>query len=633
MSAIPLHTADKNVETIKKAEGASHVSGIRWAIVVGVNDYDDERIHDLEFSASDARMVAAALEQSGLYERVYLFADGTADAEPTLKNVLGKIKAVASSAGPDDMILFYFSGHGFPDEKEGHNYLAVKDTDPELLPKFGIGLHEIYRYFDESDARAKVILLDACHSGARKDKGYDTRLSGDFLFNGEGSVTIASSQFDQSSYDWGQKRAGAFTWYLTSGLQGEADAPPYGNGDGLITSHELEQYVTKQVHFWATDHNLNQTPRGRRNMTGDVVLGVAESATQLSVHNVMELCEKYAYEKMVSWAADGIEYSAQNRNDDIEICLHDLHLFSDSPKAAEIEQLFIDGITTACAGKKDSEWYDCHDMTYVELSYRAETIYNESFNDTSGLASAKSCPAGMVYIPPGSFIMGCSSGDEQCEDDEKPAKKVTISRGYCMDIYEVTNRDYAAFLNANGNVCMGNGCVDSEDDWLRLEGSGRSWKVKSGWDNHPMTMVSWYGAKAYCKSLGKKLPSEAQWEFAARAATTTPYYWGSEMNDAYAWHNGNADGRTHPVGQKRANNYGLYDMAGNVWEWVEDCYDSKWYSTMPSRDPVNTCTGSGSRVVRGGSLAISARFTRVSIRDRYLPTITHLIGGFRCSQD
>ena len=542
------HATVKDVTAIRKAEGAGHVSGKRWAIVMGVNNYDDARVRDLEFAANDARLMAAALEQSGLYDGVYLFADGEPNAEPTFDNVLMKLSVVTKNAGPNDMILFFFSGHGFPDDQEGHNYLVAKNTNVDLLLKTGIGLQEIYRFLNDSKARSKVVLLDACHSGPRKDKAGDIALSGQYLYNGVGSVAIASSQYEQSSWEWPEKGTGAFTWFLVQGMGGEADVAPFGNGDGLVTSHELNLYVTEAVQSWANQNNRVQTPRADINMTGDVVLGVTG-----------------------------------------------------------------------------------HGQPTVILSQ---------------VSTGGSCPAGMVYIPPGSFTMGCSTGDEQCDDNEKPAKQVTISRGYCMDIYEVINRNYAAFLNANGSICNGTECVSVNDQYFRLKQNGMSWQVENGWEKHPVNGVTWYGAKAYCKSIKKRLPTEAQWEYAARGGTTTPYYWGGIMkagqanfcdvkcsydyknrmfNDGYE--------TTSPVGIYSENNYGLYDMLGNVWEWVEDCYDGKWSSTMPAIDPVNICSGSKFRVVRGGAYYNASKFLRVSSRFGYFPSNGIEFPGFRCAAD
>ena len=555
--------ADKNVEAIKKAEGKSHVSGKRWAVVVGVNNYDDERINDLAFAASDARLMAATLEQSGLFERVYLFADGQSGAEPTLKNVLGKIKTVAQGAGADDMILFYFSGHGFPDEKEGLNYLAVKDTDPDLLQKFGIGLNEVYRFFNDSRARSKVVLLDACHSGARKDKGNDLYLTGNYLYNGKGSVTISSSQFEQSSWEWPEKGNGVFTYFLSQGMTGLADAAPYGNGDGVVVSYELEQYVTDAVQNWGMDHNRSQTPRGKRNMTGDVVLGLAGGAVAQPPPTENMRAEKRCVGNDLYWYGD-----RGSRGDRIGACTAN---------------------STCSAG---------------------QCICNSGYEARDGqCVTAITQKSGMVHIPAGSFMMGCSSGDSECDDDEKPAKKVTLTKGFYMDATEVTQGEYE-----------------------RVMGKNPSYFQSCGADC-PVEQVSWNDAKAYCEKVGKRLPTEAEWEYAARGGSSTAYYWGKSIDGAYAWYSDNSGSKTHAVGQKKANGFGLYDMAGNVWEWVADCYDSDWYSKMPATNPVNTCTGSGNRVLRGGSWNYYAWSTRVSYRLRNLPDYRYDYVGFRCAQD
>ena len=556
LSSLTIHAQDRDVEAIKKAEGASHVSGIRWAIVVGVNHYEDQRIRDLDFSASDAKMVAETLEQSGLYERVYLYADGIEDAEPTLKNVLGKIKAVADSAGPDDMILFYFSGHGFPDEDEGHNYLAVKDTDPELLLKFGIGLQEVYEFLNESKARAKVILLDACHSGARKDKAGDVLMQGDYTYNGEGSVTLASSKFEQSSYEWNEKQAGVFTWFLAQGIIGEADKAPYGNGDGYVTSHELNQYTMQQVTSWAADNGVAQAPRKKENMTGDVVLGITGGRITPPPPAENMRAEKRCVGNELYWYGD-----RDSRGDLIGTCQAN---------------------STCSAG---------------------QCVCNSGFVAQNGQCVEKqlTCPSDMVLIPAGEFTMGCSSGDSQCEDNVKPSKKVYVD-AFCMDNYEYPNQQ----------------------------------------GQRPTYKVSWYDAKNMCEEQGKRLPTEAEWEKAARGGLEgNKYPWGNTW-DSNACNHGDipGDGFNHkssPAGSFPPNGYGLYDMAGNVNEWVEDCYDKHWYSKMPDKNPLNTSTGCDQRVVRGGSWNYGASSLRVANRWFLNPSDSHdsVISsyGFRCAQD
>ena len=230
---------------------------------------------------------------------------------------------------------------------------------------------------------------------------------------------------------------------------------------------------------------------------------------------------------------------------------------------------------------------------------------------------------GMVHIPAGSFTMGCSAGDSECGDNEKPAKQVTLTKGFNMDTTEVTQGEYE-----------------------RVMGKNPSYFKDCGADC-PVEQVSWNDAKAYCEKVGKRLPTEAEWEYAARGGSSTAYYWGNSIDGSYAWYGDNSNvsysipsscdwcnGRgTHPVGNKKANAFGLYDMMGNVWEWVADCYDGDWYSKMSTTDPVNKCSGYGDRVIRGGSWNRSARNTRVSLRNWFNSGIKDGNIGFRCAQD
>ncbi|MDP8254818.1 MAG: formylglycine-generating enzyme family protein, partial [Candidatus Alcyoniella australis] len=180
-------------------------------------------------------------------------------------------------------------------------------------------------------------------------------------------------------------------------------------------------------------------------------------------------------------------------------------------------------------------------------------------------------PAVMVLIPGGTFQMGCSPGDSECDGDEKPRHQVTVSTFY-MDVYEVTQADYQRAMGNNPSKF-------------------------SGCSNCPVEKVSWNDAKTYCERVGKRLPTEAEWECAARGGTTGVRY-GSV--DSVGWYFDNSDFKTHPVGQKQANAYGLYDMLGNAWEWTADWYGEKYYSSSPSRDPKGPSSGSY-RVLRGGA--------------------------------
>jgi formylglycine-generating enzyme required for sulfatase activity len=141
--------------------------------------------------------------------------------------------------------------------------------------------------------------------------------------------------------------------------------------------------------------------------------------------------------------------------------------------------------------------------------------------------------------------------------------------------------------------------------------------------------VTWNQAKAYCEAVGGRLPTEAEWEYAARAGNDASRY--GNLN-AIAWYNGNSKGKTHEVGLKQANKWKLYDMLGNVWEWVEDWYDGKYYEKSPSSDPTGPSSGQY-RMVRGGSWVVVPRDLRSSFRDRYEPDGRIGIIGFRCARE
>lgn len=215
-----------------------------------------------------------------------------------------------------------------------------------------------------------------------------------------------------------------------------------------------------------------------------------------------------------------------------------------------------------------------------------------------------------VWIPPGSFMMGCSPGDTECGADEKPAHQVTITKGFWMGQTEVTVAAYRKFVGSTGAQ------MPTAPDF------------NAGWNNQdmPIVNVSWNDATAFCRWAGGRLPTEAEWEYAAQAGSTASRY--GDI-DSIAWYSANGGGGTHNVGEKRANGFGLYDMLGNVWEWVNDWYDQNYYQNGPSQDPSGPSSGT-LRVLRGGSWNFGPRSVRVSYRLRDVPGLRYNGLGFRC---
>ncbi len=249
-------------------------------------------------------------------------------------------------------------------------------------------------------------------------------------------------------------------------------------------------------------------------------------------------------------------------------------------------------------------------------------------------------PDGMVLIPAGEFRMG--SNDQAEGSDEQPVHSVYVDAFY-MDKYEVTNAQYAAFLTAKGKHAeAGHTWLDIGDGDERIERVGGVYRATAGYENHPVVEVSWYGAMAYAASVGKRLPTEAEWERAARGGLNSQKYpWGNTIDASQANYGGNV-GVTTVVGRYPANGYGLYDMVGNVWEWCLDEYDSDFYARSPRANPFsggtitevisNFTNVTTSRVLRGGAWPNLAQSVRVAYRHGDSPTYSLNPNGFRCAR-
>jgi formylglycine-generating enzyme required for sulfatase activity len=218
-----------------------------------------------------------------------------------------------------------------------------------------------------------------------------------------------------------------------------------------------------------------------------------------------------------------------------------------------------------------------------------------------------------VWIPPGSFAMGCSPGDKECASDEKPPHQVTITRGFWLGQTEVTVGAYKRFAAANGRHMP----YDT--------------KFNISWanDSMPVVNLNWNDAHDYCAWAGGRLPTEAEWEYAARAGGTGVRY---GPIDEVAWYSYNSGKEIHETAQKRPNAMNLYDTLGNAWEWVNDWYDQNYYQNSPSQDPAGPASGEF-RVQRGGSWLYGSWLARVSLRSRLHPGYRYVDLGVRCGGD
>jgi len=232
--------------------------------------------------------------------------------------------------------------------------------------------------------------------------------------------------------------------------------------------------------------------------------------------------------------------------------------------------------------------------------------------------------ADMVLIPAGEFTMGEDSAE--AKDDEKPPHNVYLSDFY-IDRYEVTNRQYRKFIQATGHRVP-----YVEKQWAEpYNWHGSSYPEGKG--DYPVVLISWDDAMAYARWAGKRLPSEAEWEKAARSGLVGKKYpWGDTIGfNRASYDKGLIRRRTlTPVGNYSPNSFGLYDVAGNVWEWCLDWYDEEYYRVSPGRNPDGAEKGLY-RVLRGGSWINTEKYLRCSHRGKNVPDYRSYTLGFRCA--
>jgi sulfatase modifying factor 1 len=280
---------------------------------------------------------------------------------------------------------------------------------------------------------------------------------------------------------------------------------------------------------------------------------------------------------------------------------------------------------------------------------------------------------GQVTIPGGTFQMGDPYDEAYPDDGENPVHDVSLDP-FRIDATAVTNAQFATFVKATGHVTeaesfgvsavfhLGVACepgdvlhrLDASPWWLAVRGA--DWRHPEGRhssiaarSNHPVVHVSWHDALAYCAWSGKRLPTEAEWEYAARGGLVAKRYpWGDELAPAGRWrcniwqgtfpHRNTLDDgwlTTAPVKAYRPNGYGLWNVAGNVWEWCSDWFSADYYASSPSDAPQGPTSGS-SRVMRGGSFLCHDSYCnryRVAARSSNTPESTSANLGFRCAGD
>lgn len=237
--------------------------------------------------------------------------------------------------------------------------------------------------------------------------------------------------------------------------------------------------------------------------------------------------------------------------------------------------------------------------------------------NSSNQARANMVPEGMVAIKKGCFMMGTEqvhdylsfdqNTRERPNDRERPVHKVCLDAFY-LDIHELSQANWEKMNLPNNSVYKN--------------------------PNIAVNQIKWKDANSYCKKSKKRLPTEAEWEYAARAGTSKEYSWGDKIDRSYVWFGGNSGHTHHPIGTRKPNSWGLYDMLGGVWEWVNDWYGEFYYKISPINNPKGPKNILSWHVIRGGSWIDDKQFVRTTIRYPGLADNTEDFWvGFRCASD
>ena len=602
--------------------------GKKWALLIGIDTYDSKKISPLRYCVADVNAFKAALTEPAIGgfdpSHVFLMTDKNAgESRPTDTNVLFRLEQLAELVRPEDTFVFYFSGHGMT--REGNSLLLSVNADARslsTLAKSAIPLADVRRFLSSIKAHQTLFILDACWNEPVSGKGdKDNLLTEAFArgikFRREPSsttglppvtATLYACSVGERAYEWEEKGHSVFSYHLLEGLKGKA-----ADLNGEVTINSLTTYTQEHVNQWTRlNEGKRQNPWLVREGGGKLVLAqVSEISTTASLTVTSDPSGATVY------------------IDRLRIGRTPLHGYQ---------------IDTGIRGEKQVEVgleREGYKSRVAKLTLKnGQKMPWDVRLEKAPTPPCGTAPEGIALIPAGEFQMGRKDG----RSDEKPVHTVYIDAFY-MDVYEVTNAQYKKFVDATPQWRKDRIPSSYHDgDYLR-HWSGNSYP--SGRGNHPVAYVSWYGAMAYAAWAGKRLPTEAEWEKAARGGLVGQKYpWGDSIDSSKANYGRPWRGQTiptTPVGSYAPNGYGLYDMAGNVWEWCLDAYDGDFYKNSPRRNPIagadnvthitnNFTSIKNNRVLRGGSWTYLPLYLRVATRLRSDPSYSYVNYGFRCAR-
>lgn len=582
----------------------------RWAVIIGIEKY--QRTVGAPFARRDAQSVKEYAQKllEVPQENIFLLLDEEA-TKTTLQVLLEE--RLPRRLKPGDEVFVYYAGHGLADPRTGQPYLLPSDTDPQSIQLSGYSAEAFYGALVRLKGQRVVVFLDACFSGVvGRQQQAQPLLPGarPLVLTVEdpavrhGNLTVlAAAQHGQFCNSDPESGHGLFTYHLLRGLVGEADS----NGDGRVGLVELASYVKDAV-----DRKARELYGQTRYQTPVLTPAKLEAGQDIKLTDrtgKAPPAEPAVATQPRAYAQDRRSLSAMDVED----------LLRAGVSRRRVAELIEDGgvnftLTEEVRQKLKKVGADAGLMQAdARLMQAVEKAAAEYAKVKPEVIKGKD-GAEMVLVPVGEFWMG--SEDSDAYADEKPRRRVYLDAFY-IDKYEVTNALYQRFIEVTGRAAP------------------KYWNdISLNQSNQPVVGVTWDDANAYCEWAGKRLPTEAEWEKAARGMDGRKYPWGNQWDSNRANSNESKVRRTVPVGSypNGVSAYGVHDMAGNVWEWVADWYDRDYYQRAPDRNLKGPDSGQ-MRVLRGGWWDSRPRNLRASSRSWIGPDSWTDYIGFRCAED
>ncbi|MDP6475372.1 MAG: SUMF1/EgtB/PvdO family nonheme iron enzyme [Alphaproteobacteria bacterium] len=559
------------------------------AVIIGNRDYAGG-VPDVDFAHNDAAaMKRFVIDVLGFRKGNILDLRDATQAQMT--TAFGNVRSHEAKlwswvkAGETDVVVFY-SGHGVPGPQDRRGYLLPVDADPDTPEFNGYPVDLLYANLAKLKARSVTVYLDACFSGD-SPKGRLTRAASSIGLShvpekvAAGITVVTAARGDQLA-SWDEEtRHGLFTRFLLEGLYGAADGAGYGNGDGAVTLAEVRAYLDDEMTYAARRTYLREQQATVRGDGGYILVSLPEGGAGEPPRIVAATPVILPLELEMTALKNANVRSGPNAS------------------LGKLQTLRRGEDVSVTGRTEDGDWYRIA-LAGGRVGYVFKNLLQEKRTGPSAGAAFRDCPdcPEMVVVPAGEFMMGSPDSEEERESHEGPVFRVALGQPFAIGKYEVTFAEWDA--------CVGDGGCNG----YRSDDSG--W----GRGQRPVSHISHDDATAYTEWLSRetgqayRLPSEAEWEYAARAGTVTPFHSGAAITTDQANYDGNYPyggaaiglyrAKTVPVGGFPPNAFGLHDVHGNLWEWVEDCWNES-YAGAPSSANVWRAGDCSARIVRGGS--------------------------------